>query len=48
MELLGTVPLLIIDDLEMRKLPPTAEKLPAIVMRRDERAGTLPATNFFL
>jgi hypothetical protein len=49
MELLETVPLLIIDDLEMRRLPLTAaKKLPAIVMRRDERAGTPPATNFLL
>ncbi len=35
MELLATVPLLIVDDLGMRKLPPTAaEELLEIVMRR--------------
>lgn len=39
MELLATVPLLIIDDLGMRKLPSTAaEDLLEIVMRRYERA----------
>ena len=38
MEALATVPLLIIDDLGMRKLPPTAaEELLEIVMRRYER-----------
>ena len=38
MELLTTVPLLIIDDLGMRKLPSTAaEDLLEIVMRRYER-----------
>ena len=38
MELLATVPLLIIDDLGMRKLGPTAaEELLEIVMRRYER-----------
>ena len=42
MELLATVPLLIIDDLGMRKLGPTAaEELLEIVMRRYERASTL-------
>jgi DNA replication protein DnaC len=42
MELLATVPLLIIDDLGMRKLPSTAaEDLLEIVMRRYERASTL-------
>ena len=42
MELLATVPLLIIDDLGMRKLPPTAaEDLLEIIMRRYERASTL-------
>jgi DNA replication protein DnaC len=42
MELLATVPLLIIDDLGMRKLGPTAaEELLEIVMRRYERAGTV-------
>jgi DNA replication protein DnaC len=49
LELLETLPSLIIDDLGMRQLPLTAaEKLSAIIMRRDERAGTLPATNFLL
>jgi len=38
MELLTTAPLLIIDDLGMRKLAPTAaEELLEIVMRRHER-----------
>ena len=42
MELLASVPLLIIDDLGMRKLAPTAaEELLEIVMRRSERASTL-------
>jgi DNA replication protein DnaC len=42
MELLTTVPLLIIDDLGMRKLPLTAaEELLEIIMRRYERASTL-------
>ena len=46
MELLATVPLLIIDDLGMRKLPSTAaEDLLAIVMRRYERASTLMTSN---
>jgi len=46
MELLSTVPLLIIDDLGMRKLPPTAaEELLEIVMRRYERASTLLTSN---
>src|SRR6266571_7895780 len=41
MESLVTVPLLIVDDLGMRKLPPTAaEELLEIVMRRYERAST--------
>jgi DNA replication protein DnaC len=40
------VPLLIIDDLGMRKLPPTAaEDLLEIVMRRYERASTLLTSN---
>jgi DNA replication protein DnaC len=44
--LLSTVPLLIIDDLGMRKLPPTAaEDLLEIVMRRYERASTLLTSN---
>ncbi len=42
METLTTVPLLIIDDFGMRKLPLTAaEDLLEIVMRRYERASTL-------
>jgi DNA replication protein DnaC len=46
MELLSTVPLLIIDDLGMRKLPHTAaEELLEIVMRRYERASTLLTSN---
>ena len=43
---LSTVPLLIIDDLGMRKLPHTAaEDLLEIIMRRDERASTLLTSN---
>jgi DNA replication protein DnaC len=46
MELLSTVPLLIIDDLGMRKLPATAaEDLLEIVMRRYERASTVLTSN---
>src|SRR5216684_3201118 len=46
MELFATVPLLIIDDLGMRKLPATAaEDLLEIVMRRYERASTLLTSN---
>jgi DNA replication protein DnaC len=46
MELLATVPLLIIDDLGMRKLAPTAaEELLEIVMRRHERASTMVTSN---
>lgn len=46
MELLAAVPLLIIDDLGMRKLPATAaEDLLEIVMRRYERASTLLTSN---
>jgi DNA replication protein DnaC len=46
MDLLVTVPLLIIDDLGMRKLGPTAgEELLEIVMRRYERASTLLTSN---
>jgi len=46
MEWLSTVPLLIIDDLGMRKLPPTAaEELLEIVMRRYERTSTLITSN---
>lgn len=43
---LTTVPLLIIDDLGMRKLPNTAaEDLLEVVMRRYERASTLLTSN---
>lgn len=43
---LATVPLLIIDDLWMRKLPPTAaEDLLELVMRRYERAATILTSN---
>jgi DNA replication protein DnaC len=46
MEELTTVPLLIIDDFGMRKLPMTAaEDLLEIVMRRYERASTLLTSN---
>ena len=46
MELFSTAPLLIIDDLGMRKLPATAaEDLLEIVMRRYERASTLLTSN---
>lgn len=46
MELLSTVPLLIIDDLGMRKLPLTAaEELLEIIMRRYERASTMLTSN---
>ncbi len=45
-ERLSTVPLLIIDDLGMRKLPATAgEDLLELVMRRYERASTLITSN---
>jgi DNA replication protein DnaC len=45
-EQLGTVPLLIIDDLGMRKLPATAaEDLLEVVMRRYERVSTLITSN---
>ena len=45
-EFLGSVPLLIIDDLGMRKLPLTAaEELLEIIMRRYERASTLLTSN---
>jgi DNA replication protein DnaC len=43
---LATVPLLIIDDLGMRKLPATAaEDLLELIMRRYERASTLLTSN---
>src|SRR5437016_2238082 len=46
MELFSTVPLLIVDDLGMRKLPATAaEDLLEIVMRRYERTSTLLTSN---
>lgn len=46
MEVLATVPLLIIDDLGMRKLGTTAaEELLEIVMRRYQRASTLVTSN---
>lgn len=45
-ESIVTVPLLIIDDLGMRKLPPTAaEELLEIVMRRYERTSTVLTSN---
>ncbi len=45
-ERLSTVPLLIIDDLGMRKLPATAaEDLLEIVLRRYERASTMLTSN---
>jgi DNA replication protein DnaC len=43
---MSTVPLLILDDLGMRKLPPTAaEDLLELIMRRYERASTLLTSN---
>src|SRR5437870_13070298 len=46
MELFSTIPLLIIDDLGMHKLPATAaEDLLEIVMRRYERTSTLLTSN---
>jgi DNA replication protein DnaC len=46
MEFLVTVPLLILDDLGMRKLPLTAaEELLEIIMRRYERASTVLSLN---
>jgi DNA replication protein DnaC len=45
-ERVSTVPLLIIDDLGMRKLPATAaEDLLEIIMRRYERASTILSSN---
>ena len=45
-ELLSAVPLMIVDDLGMRKLPVTAaEELLEIIMRRYERASTLITSN---
>jgi DNA replication protein DnaC len=45
-ELLSTAPLLVVDDLGMRKLPATAaEDLLELVMRRYERASTLITSN---
>lgn len=46
MHQLSTIPLLIIDDLGMRKLPRTAaEDLLELIMRRYERASTLLTSN---
>jgi DNA replication protein DnaC len=46
MEQLTTVPLLIIDDLAMRKLPTSAaEDLLEVIMRRHERVSTLLTSN---
>jgi DNA replication protein DnaC len=46
MELFSTVPLLVIDDLGMRKLPATAaEDLLEIVMRRYERSSSVLTSN---
>src|SRR5260370_30336031 len=46
MEFLASVPLLILDDLGMRKLPLTAaEDLLEIIMRRYERVSTLVTSN---
>lgn len=46
MEAIATVPLLIIDDFGMRKLPQTAaEDLLELIMRRYERASTLLTSN---
>jgi DNA replication protein DnaC len=46
MKWLVTVPLFVIDDLGMRKLPLTAaEELLEIIMRRYERASTLLTSN---
>jgi DNA replication protein DnaC len=46
MATLASVPLLIIDDVGMRKLPPTAaEDLLEVIMRRYERGSTLLTSN---
>ena len=46
LESLATVPLLIVDDFGMRKLPLTAaEELLELIMRRYERASTLVTSN---
>lgn len=46
MEQFASAPLLIIDDLGMRKLPPTAaEDLLELIMRRYERSSTILTTN---
>lgn len=46
LDLLSTANLVIIDDLGMRKLPPTAaEDLLELIMRRYERASTLMTSN---
>ena len=46
MKALAAIPLLIIDDLGMRKLPPTAaEDLLELIMRRYERTSTIMTSN---
>jgi DNA replication protein DnaC len=46
MAALQAVPLLVIDDLGMRKLPATAaEDLLEVIMRRYERASTIITSN---
>jgi DNA replication protein DnaC len=45
MEFLVTVPLLILDDLGMRKLPLTAAEELLEIMRRYERASTILTSN---
>src|SRR6266480_7550758 len=46
MELLATLPVVVINDLGMRKLASTAvEELPEIVTRRHQRVGTLLTFN---
>jgi DNA replication protein DnaC len=46
MDFLGTVPLLIIDDLGMTKLPLTAaEELLEVIVRRHERSSTILTSN---
>jgi DNA replication protein DnaC len=45
LKFLETVPLLIIDDLAIRKLPLTAAEELEVVMRRYERASTLLTSN---
>ena len=46
MALFETIPLLVIDDLGMRKLPATAaEDLLEVIMRRHDRASTILTSN---